>query len=204
MSDILSVVAAAPDRMLATAGDVRPWLVPSDSPSDDELKAQIARTSDVISDLCGGRVFARETVREIFRAAGRMKPLILARHPVAAVISVVADGATLAEGTDFEVEADAGIAHRLSGGVRCVWRATTVTIEYAAGWLLPSQDQCDLPGTLRDICINRVVRARGGKGRDPNIRSESTEGIDSISFFDPNKLSVEEDKILAPYRIHCR
>ncbi|WP_160119646.1 hypothetical protein [Rhodovarius lipocyclicus] len=201
MSDsILTVVTPAPDRLLATAADVAAALGLSDSPPG--IGALILRASDAISGACNGRVFGREAVRETFRPAGPMKPLILGRDRVHAVTSVVLDGTTLVEGTDFEVDQPAGILHRLSGDARCAWRAAKVVVEYSAGWLLPSQDGSDLPGDVRGICIDRAARMYQGQGEDLRIRSESAEGVGNVSYFDPDKLNAPELDALAPYHLY--
>jgi len=203
MSDsILTIVASAPPRRRATAAALRPWLGASDAPSDNDLNALIGQVSDLISGACGGRAFGRESFREVFRPACPLECLVLHRFPVVAISSVVVDGTTLAEGVGFEVNAAAGLVYRLSGEARCAWRSTKITVEYAAGWLLPSQEGCDLPGDLRRICIDRVVRMRAGKGRDPNIRSEGSQDIGQIAYFDPGKLSAEEIAALTPYKVY--
>ncbi|MDB5380227.1 MAG: hypothetical protein JWR00_4673 [Rubritepida sp.] len=203
MSDsILTVVTPAPDRRLATAADVRPGLGPSDTISDNDLNALIGQVSDLISSACNGRVFGRESLREVFRPARWCGSLILSRDQVATITSLVADGATLTEGTDFEVDAKAGLVNRLAGNARCSWRAVKVTVEYAAGWLLPSQGGSDLPGDVRRVCIDRVTRIRAASGRDPNVRSESSQDVGQVSYFDPDKLSAQELCDLAPYKVY--
>lgn len=201
---ILTILTPAPDRRLATAEDVRAELKLSDKALDTALNGLILQASDTIASGCGGRVFGRENLREIFRSV-RAEWLVLARDPVSAVTSIVADGATLVEGTDFEIDLRAGILYRLSGDARISWRASKVTVEYAAGWLLPSQagpaDVGALPGDVRRVCIERVARIWNGQGRDAAIRSESTDGVDSISYFDPEKLSTDESDRLRGYKV---
>lgn len=203
MSDsILTVVTRAPDRRLATAADVRAEMKLSGTPSDNELNGLIAQASDLIAGSCGGRVFGREALREIFRPVGPLQPLILRRDTVIAVTSIAADGVQLTADADFELEARSGLLYRLAGDARSPWRSRKITVEYSAGWLLPSQEGCDLPSDVRRVCIERVVRMLGARGRDPNIRSEGAQDVGQISFFDPNKLSDEERNALAPYKVH--
>jgi hypothetical protein len=197
---ILTVLTPAPDRLLATSADVAKQLMRPGEPPAEDFEDLISQASDTIATLCNGRTFGRESLREVFRGARSVNGLILARHPVAMVTTLVADSVSLIEGTDFEVDAPAGIVHRLSGDARRCWSAGKITVEYTAGWLLPSQDGCDLPGDVRRLCINRVARMWSAKGRDPSLRSESTEGIDSVSYFDPDKLSAEEEETLRGYR----
>ncbi|RVT99094.1 hypothetical protein EOD42_03025 [Rhodovarius crocodyli] len=201
MSDsILTVITPAPDRLLATAADVAAQLGLSNPPPG--IGPLILRASDAIAGACNGRVFGRETVRETFRLSCPLKPLMLARDRVHAIASVVVDGTTLVEGADFEVDGPAGLLHRLSGDARCAWRAAKVVVEYSAGWLLPSQDDSDLPGDVRGICIDRAARAYLGQGEDLRIRSESAEGVGNVSYFDPDKLSTPELVALAPYHLY--
>lgn len=201
---ILTVLTPAPDRRLATAVDVRAELMLPGGTFDNDLNGLILQASDTIASGCGGRVFGREGLRETFRSV-RTEELVLARDPVAAVTSIVADGSTLVEGTDFELDAMAGILYRLAGDSRCAWRVSKVTVEYEAGWLLPSQagagDVGALPTDVRRICIERVARAWNGRGRDATIRSEGTDGVDSISYFDPDKLSTDEADRLRGYKV---
>ena len=125
---ILTVLTPAPDRRLASAADVHTELGLSGEPSDNDLNPRILQASDAIATACGGRVFGRESLREVFRVSSPAAALILARAPLVAIASLSVGDTLLTEGTDFEVEVEAGIIHRLAGDCRSSWCASTVTV----------------------------------------------------------------------------
>ncbi|WP_424813562.1 phage head-tail connector protein [Roseococcus sp. YIM B11640] len=196
-SHSLTVVAPAASKLLCTLDDVKVELGLSGSADDAALTARIGQASDAIAASCD-RVFARETVQETFRGLSCQGPLRLERQPVASIVSVAVDGQAFSAG-DYEVDAD-GRLWRLSGDALAGWAGSKVVVTYAGGYLLPEDASPTLPLELRRACIDRVVRGWSSVGRDPWIRSESTEGVDSISFFDPDKLSAEDDGVFAKYR----
>lgn len=127
---------------------------------------------------------AREAVTETFwLEGGRPSHLPLARTPVAAIASVTVDGTVLAA-EDYTVDG-AGLLTRLSSDQPVDWWARKIDVAYSAGWLLPGQAGANLPHEIERATIITVMAWAAGQGRDPQLRSESADGIGSQSWLDP-------------------
>lgn len=187
----LTTIAAAKAEIGGSpdAGDVQRWI--------DAASAAIARHT--------GRVLARETVTETFWLEGRsVEALRLDRVPVATLTSVTVDGTALTLATDVLLDADSGLLHRLSGDVPCDWYAAKVEVAYQGGWILPGASGANLPADIERACQLAVVAMSAGTGRDPQLRSESAEGIGAASWLDPRAedgaLPWSAAALLAPWR----
>lgn len=203
MSGLLTVTTPAASRLLTTPAAALAELG-LDAPPP-RLPALLAQASSAIAAHCG-RVWGRETVQEVFRLDRvPANPLPLARWPVAGVPVVTEDGAALAAGTDWELDGPAGLLWRLGGDARTPWRCNKVVVAYTAGWLLPGQDGRDLPEAVERACLLAVAAAWHAAGRDPALRSESTEGVGSASYLDPREgaggLPAAAAELLAPFRV---
>ncbi len=200
MSSILTVTVPATSRVLVDVQTVRQELGIPDSEDSVTIQRMIRAASAVIEKWCR-RVFALETVQEVFRGA-TAECLNLARYPVASITSVLADRVTLTA-DEYELDAEAGQLWRVSG-CRIGWRSQKATIVYTAGYILPPDVNCTLPEDLHQACITLVTSYYLGQGRDLSVRSESTDGVDSISFLDPRSgmeaLLPQVAGMLDPYR----
>lgn len=177
-------IAGSPD-----AGDVQRWI--------DAASAAIARHT--------GRVFGRETVTETFWLRGiQHRALRLDRVPVSTLTSVTVDGTALTLATDVLLDADSGVLHRLSGDTPCDWYANKVEVAYQGGWVLPGSSGANLPADIERACQITVAAMAAGTGRDPQLRSESADGIGSASWLDPRAddgaLPWSAAALLAPWR----
>lgn len=162
---------------------------------DSAMQLYIDRASDVIARHCN-RVFARETVEEQFRVDRQRTELLLARYPIASVASIVEDGDTLSA-SDFEVDKSNGILSRLYRDHPCWWPISKTVVTYSAGYAL-----ADVPGALRQACVQLVKAYYIGADRDPLVRSESVTPISSASYFsgDDAHLPPEVRDLLKPFR----
>lgn len=79
--------------------------------------------------------------------------LLLPVWPVTAVASVVLDGITLVEGTDYDWS-DAGILRRL-GCLRWPDRLRCLTVIYSHGWV----GLDEVPGDIQDVVLERAEAA---------------------------------------------
>jgi hypothetical protein len=194
-------VLEAGDRWLTTiamAIDVAG--VPATTP-EDEVARLVGLASSAVSRHCN-RVFGRERLREAVRpGAGQ---LILSRRPVFQLHSVTGDG-NLVELDGVELDGEAGLLGRLdAAGDACAWWNRRVIVEYSAGWAMPGTPGRDLPEDIEQACLLMIADAVAGEGRDPRLRSESTEGVGSTSWLDPRpgqeQLPPQAAGLLRPYR----
>ncbi len=203
MPSLLTTVTAATVTALTDVQSVQLELGLSGQTKAGYLRGQIAQASAAISSWCG-RVFAQETVREVWRPEGCVESLSLSRFPVANIASVTEDGTALAS-TDYEVDAASGLLYRLSSDERTTWRARKITVQYTGGYLLPDQANRTLPHDIQRACILMVTAAYLAKGRDPMLRSESTQDVGSASYLDPRTgmeaMPPQAAALLAPYRV---
>jgi hypothetical protein len=137
---MLTVTAAASVTALTTLAAVKAEMRITDTSQDAYLTSRIDDASAMIADHCN-RVFARETVTEVFRPRRmRHEPLMLARTPVIAINAVLEDGDIIAGGSNTIV----------------VWSANGGVVTLAGGGALPT-DPPATPGSLWDnggmVCI---------------------------------------------------
>lgn len=164
---------------------------------DVYIASQIPRISQLIARYCR-RVFAEQTYQDTFRITrgdwGRFGPpyhhfshgsIRLAHYPVVpGSLSVTRDGMTLAEDSDFRVDEESGSVMMLTG------HGIGLAISYTAGWTLPGQISSggnDLPADVEAAAILMLAAAKQAgrlswNERDPYIRSETVDGVGSISY----------------------
>jgi hypothetical protein len=199
MQRLLTVTSAATSRSLTTAAAVEQEIGAADAAYVARLIAQASAA--VASHLL--REVARETVQEVFRLSDREPHLPLERAPVASIASIVEDGVTLASG-DWEADLQAGLLYRLDSDTRIPWCAEKVTVAYSGGWLLPGQTGANLPAEIERATLVTIAAWAASHGRDPQLRSESAEGIGSQSWLDPRSehrgLPWQVAELLAPWR----
>jgi hypothetical protein len=171
---MLTVITPATSRRLTTIPAIRDHLMIGDEVSEIYLGDLIDRASAVVVRYCN-RAFALETVREVFRS-GSGDVLQLSRWPVVAVQSVTAPDAVTAD--QYEVDAVNGVLYRLAGAR---WYGR-VEVIYQAGYVLPGEDGRTLPADVEQAVTALVAAEFHGRGRDPSLREERTEGVGSTSY----------------------
>lgn len=147
------------------------------------LQTQIGAASAAIASWCG-RVFARETVREIWRPDRAAEYLMLARFPVASITSVIVDGTTL-DTDEYEMDAETGFLWRLYDDARVWWCGSKITVTYVGGYLLPGQAGRTLPHDVQRACVLLTAAQYNARGRDPLVRSEGAQDVGQVSYLDP-------------------
>ena len=175
---MLTVTTPATTYDLTVVETVRAELGITDRAEDENLARWITQASRIIAEYCN-RVFARETVSETFRLATRNGDLLLSRYPVVSIASVIDNGETLAE-TDYEFASATGVLTRLSDDTPTCWPLGKIVVTYTAGYSLLG----DLPYGIERAAILLVNQYRYAAERDPQLRSEQTEGVGSSSYFD--------------------
>ncbi|MDP3417856.1 phage head-tail connector protein [Falsiroseomonas sp.] len=181
MQSILTITtpAAAAQQRLCTLVALKSELGITDTASDVALEQKIDEASGAIADYCQ-RVFAQESASEAFRLSQSVKSLSLSRWPVSAIASVTIDGAAVDDAA-YEVDPANGLLWRIDGDQRSAWAHGRVVVAYTAGYALPAA----APSALSRACILLASTWWQGRGRDATIRSESTDGVDNVSYFDP-------------------
>lgn len=200
MKSALTVITPADSVDLTILANVKAELGITSTDEDANLETWIDQASGMITAACN-RVFGKETVRETFRAYN-VERIRLQRNPVTAITSVVEDGVTLVENTDFVVDYDSGIITRLSGDYETRWSFRTLVITYAAGYDLLGT----LPIAIERATITMVKQFRSAAERDPLLKSEEIPGVLSQTFWvggtgdRSNGIPHEVETMIAPYR----
>lgn len=86
-------------------------------------------------------------------------------------------------------------------GVRLRYRAG---YDGAVGGSPPAGTTGDVPAPIKQWIINRAMQLRAMVGRDPLVRSESTEGLDSVTYLTQDAVMAGGgglDALLSPYRV---
>ena len=211
MPSTLTIITPATNTALATRAYVKGELGPTDNSTDAQIDAYIRQASDAIVGAINVDI-AKATVAETFRRTRRGiicgargsssdSKLTLARMPVLSISSVVEDGTTL-DPSEYELEsADFGLLLRLRDGFLSTWSASTIVVTYTAGYDLPNS----APALLQRACALLVAQYKSSASRDLTVRSESTDGIGSTSWFDGavdrGGLSPEVAGILQQFQI---
>lgn len=197
---ITTVVTPAATRNLASRELFKMGPKTLDGSQDEYIDRLNASKSGLFENLCN-RVFARETLRDVFRlhtgygnfygglhgAEYGVNPLILSRRPVTGITSVIDRSGTL-DPTLYEVAPETGFLTRLHARgdgtfIPVGWSGPTVTVTFTAGYLLPEDQGRDLPYEIEEAVIALMRGAFKGKDRDPALRSQSDGGIGNQSFW---------------------
>jgi len=206
IADRVVTVTGPASAALTTLDTVKARLGISGSGSDTQLTAGIALASAILADACRRRLGA-QTLAETFRV--RVANVTATRdlerhglvlnHPDAAVTGVTVDGDAVGAGT-YEVEG--GIVWPLTTeGTRTTWPGTSIVVTYTTGYSLPGS----APPVLAEYCISLVLAwFRAGDRTGADVRSETTEGVGSVSYFDRGTGAMVIDDTmtagLGPYR----
>lgn len=200
------VSAAAADRSLLTAEELRAAVGVTGSSYDTTLATLGARAAAAIAAWCGVSdappavpTLRSEGITQTFRALADVPVLVMARWPITAIASVTLDGTVLAA-TDYELSDGNRLLYRLSGDVRTGWTAAKLVIVYTAGW-------ATVPDGLKAAAV-RLVRdywyADGPQLHDPALKRVRVEGVDEVEYWVPPAsdplIGGEVADMLAPYR----
>ena len=194
---MLMIVTPAQSYDLTVLATVKAELGITDRAEDENLARWITQASNIVARYCNC-VFAKETVEETFRRTTLSDDILLSRYPVASIVSVVENGVTLAT-IDYEVRAESGLLTKLSNDEPACWPSGKIVVTYTAGHSLLG----DLPYGVERATIMLVNQYRYSAERDPQLRSESTEGAGLSSYFDgleAGGMSPEVRGLLAEHR----
>lgn len=175
---MLTVTSPASTYDLTLLATVKSELGITDRSEDEKLARWITQASGEVSKRLN-RVFARETISETFRATSRQDGLLLSRFPVSEIVSIIENDTTLTA-TDYELVAQTGELNRLRTDRGWQWPIGKIVVTYTAGYA----EIGDLPDGVERLAIIFVNQYRYSAPRDPLLRSETTDGAGSSSYFD--------------------
>lgn len=181
---VVNVLVASDTYDLLSLDELKAAMLidPTDTSQDAILAQYITRYSDVVATTCN-RVFAYETVAEIWRCTNTdytngMKRLFVTHYPIDAAATMTLEsptGATL-DPSGYVIEAKSGKVELLQ-----TW-AEPITITYSGGYNLP--EQC--PPALKQAAelMIREGQALAQRMLNSGIRSLSHKEA-RVQFFDP-------------------
>lgn len=209
MHTITTVVtpASASAKIFIDRATVKSALRISGSDSDDWLDFLRTWASDEIAKYVN-RVLAVETVTDEFWRRGDwlldtvLAPLQLTRWPIIAsgVASVVEDGVTLVDGTDYRVNYQKGQLLRIdTNGWPRPWYARAVSVTYSAGY-------SPMESPIVDAALRMITARNAARGRDPSLKQESIPGIREAQWWiatgsEAGNMTPDVIDILDKYRV---
>ena len=195
---MLTIVTPAASDDLTSLARVKTELGITGTAEDAKLTTLIAEASNLITIYCKRNSFGAQTVRQTERLSERLECIVLALDLAVVIASVTVDGVAL---LTTEWELDGALLYRLdaSDDRRMWWEGgTKVVIQYATGWTLPA----GAPDALERAAVDLVANLYRAAGRDTTVRSETVEGIGSISYVDGRSTGANAAALpLAPDRM---
>jgi len=169
--------------LLATVVDLKAELGITGSAQDARLASLLRQASDAIEELCDRR-FERRTLTETFPPVSwprASRTLYLSAWPVVGSIAITFDGIAAAV-TDYVLDIEQGTIKQGNYGVGygSPWGydwGGTVIVTYTGGYILPGNEDADLPGDVERCALDLAMRWFHGGGRDPTLRSEVVPGV---------------------------
>ncbi len=183
---MLTVDTAADSLALVTVEEAKAELriAADDDSQNDRLAALIQDASAIITGWCNRDTFISEELTQTERLTEAEECLILARELNVEITAITEDGTGLA---DADWERDGALLYRLDSNDRRVrWSACKVEIEYTAGFTAGA----DVPRILRRAALDALTALYGSQGRDVTIRSEQTEGVGEVQYFDGRRADI--------------
>lgn len=190
MISSLSITSPNTDRSLLTLTSARSAAGVEDNSKDVELQALIRFVSATITKACKVAVqdgipptLRLETVAQTVELDAYQEKIILLRHPVISIASVIEDGATLTVSADYRLTGS--LLLRRSGGSKSHWPSgVDIVTTYAAGFET-------VPDDLEFAARKFVTEEWQSGSRDRLLKSKTVEGVDSHEWWvDPTKDQV--------------
>lgn len=198
---MLTVTSPAPDRALLTLAELRRAVGITDTSADgdlqdigDEVTGTITSWCKVAKSGATPPTLRQESLVETFTEKrepaalmgalpgymtilrkNHREELILSRRPVVSIASVVEGGTTL-QTSDYEVDASAGLLHRIRDGNYGRWGSGAITVTYTAGYAI-------VPDNLK-TAARRLARLYWfSRNRDPLIRQQSIPDVVDTTYW---------------------
>lgn len=204
-------VGAPPDQApLASLSDLKSDLNIADDTQNADLTRRLLEASSAVLAYIGRPILSSDWRDIIDLRQGQPSiSLILGRYPVTQIKAVSINGTAMASDdltNVFEVmDADAGMLYPQDSG-SCLWHPARYVITYTAGYSPPAADGT---GGTFPLEIQRAIRITAaaswhGSDRDPNLKSESEQGVGSTSWVatasGTGGLPQDAANLLAAYR----
>lgn len=197
---MLIVLTPATKSRLTTVQAVRQRLgITEEQANEAEVNRMIDTASRMARDYCG-RGFGRQTVKQVEAYERPVRGIVLDLSP--ATIATVRYGDTdLVEG-EYVLDTGANILMRDPSGCPGWWGKVEIT--YTGGYILPEEENPDLPATVEHAVLLLVGALWSIKGRDALVKSETVEGIGRTDYWVAGANSALPDpnaqQLLDPYR----
>ncbi|OUL65121.1 hypothetical protein HK16_18900 [Acetobacter senegalensis] len=182
-------VGAPPDQVpLASLSDLKSDLKITDDTQDVDLTRRLLEASGAVLAYIGRPILSSDwrDIMDLRQDQPRIS-LVLGRYPVTA-LKVVSINGTAMGGDDLinvfnAMDASCGMLYPPDGGP-ALWHPARYVVTYTAGYSPPEADGTG--GTI-PLEIQRAIRITAaaswhGGDRDPNLKSESEQGVGSTSW----------------------
>lgn len=197
---MLTVITPATSTALTTVARATA-MIGLDASHAAALALAIPQASQAAVDHCR-RPFAQETVREVFDHPSP-RGVLLARAPATAIASVTR-GETALTVDDWRYDPATGLLQPLVGAFVGCWYAAPLTVEYTAGYTLPTDSGTwTLPPAVERAAVLLIGAMLDATERDPLMRSEEIPGVRAVTWWVPDTKglpSPEAERLLEPYR----
>lgn len=178
--------------MLSTLSALKAMLGITASADDGALTLALGRASAAVETYCD-RVFGRGAVMETLDTRSGRAPL-LRQPPVLSLTSVSLSGAAQLV-ADYSANR-AGVMS-LSGGAPEPLPPGYYVVAYTGGYILPGAAGADLPADVEQAALTTAAAFYTAGARDPMLRSETTEGVGSISWIANGDMAAVPPQVAA-------
>ena len=193
----VTVTTPAEFTALTEVTAVKNALGVSSTKFDIALTRLIGAATNAIEDYVG-HVFAKQTYTET--VAGRAHPIMLLTNvPIIGIPVVTCDGSVI---VDFVVrDPMVGSLYREAGWNQAAWLGwesepcryfgtedLNFSVVYEAGYIMPGEEDRDLPAGIEQACVETVVAWYKRSSRDPAMKSKKVGDL-NISYGDQDTTS---------------
>lgn len=175
---------------LALLADLKADLGITDGTTDTTLAGKLMDASSMVLDYIGRPLLSGEWTEEfVIEGGDLLKEVVLSVRPLVSISSISRNGQawTSDQLEDLVLDKRAGILSHPTP-TRRRWQHGVYCAVYTAGYAPPqvAQDGTVTKGTLPQTISRATVLAAAamvqGAGRDPNLKSESVQGVGSTSW----------------------
>ncbi len=208
---MLSVVTKAPKTGLTTLSTVKSALNISGTAQDPYLTLLIDQASTFVCDYLGvaqaedgTKTLGHETLQETFLLRECRSLIQLARVPIIAVTSIVEDDSHALSQDDYMLTKATGFIRRMRGSAPGLWHTHKVTVSYSAGWVLPDEEDSNLPAAIQAAVIDIIKNERSARTRSADVKVEDIPDVMRTEYFanimnTPGAVSPQTAAKLDPY-----